>query len=764
MKKSSLVFNSSSRAMNTSVAGHQVSQSSRHKWNFAGSQTRRNSILVGGSNRKRNILDRNANQAPRKPVRVLDNDGNDVTPLPLYHAEPGDMPSKPGRFLDEIFSSSESDQLKSTSSFNMRSFGSFLGSSLPSSLSTTASMTKGTEDSVPKLDIPIIPPPPCGQRKRDNVKQHVTEEMLDDVVDVCLTETDTISLFDLPPLIFMSEDADDTKAIKERNLQYAELCKNRTGNDKYVERSMQTFSGAPKEKQIQTDKIVMVDEGTFATIWDIYDSFCDQNKNPESEKANNPETTVNTSKGHEKRGEKSSSTLSIGSTIGSLLEMETCSLNAESNPELIMLTESFQHSLLVMERSIVANLFQPKLAAYRQLPIIKDPDSTVKPETEEKSEEGEESSSSPTLERLWAFSCELTRGWNITCMVWNKENPDLLAVAYGDCDSTNQKPSLICCWSLKNPTWPERVFHCHSCVTSLDFSANNPSQLAVGMYDGTIAIYTVQSRNNIHCIANSSECSKRHLKPVWQVNWSKQEITLSGEDRVEALVAVSADGRITKWLLCSNGLECIDLMKLKKTKNSKKKAVESKKKTEHMGSALTPGLCMDFHPTDSSVYLVGTWEGLIQKCSVANCHNVLETYQNHFCPVNSIEWSPFSPDVFLSCSSDWTIQLWKQECLTPVLSFTSAQRAVYAVRWSPNWSTIFAAINGLQVEIWDLNLSILHPTIVHQAAPGVTVTSVLFSRGTDCVLVGDSEGQVTVYQLKNLSVGQGKQVTKAVNT
>lgn len=51
--------------------------------------------------------------------------------------------------------------------------------------------------------------------------------------------------------------------------------------------------------------------------------------------------------------------------------------------------------------------------------------------------------------------------------------------------------------------WPERVFHCHSCVTSLDFSANNPSQLAVGMYDGTIAIYTVQSRNNIHCIANS---------------------------------------------------------------------------------------------------------------------------------------------------------------------------------------------------------------------------------------------------------------------
>lgn len=48
--------------------------------------------------------------------------------------------------------------------------------------------------------------------------------------------------------------------------------------------------------------------------------------------------------------------------------------------------------------------------------------------------------------------------------------------------------------------------------------------------------------------------------------------------------------------------------------------------------------------------------------------------------------------------------------------------------------------------------------MVHHAAPGVKMTSLLFARGTDCVLVGDSDGQVTVYQLKNLRVGEGKQV------
>lgn len=51
--------------------------------------------------------------------------------------------------------------------------------------------------------------------------------------------------------------------------------------------------------------------------------------------------------------------------------MEMCgnSLNTETDPQLILLSESFQQSLLVMERSIVANIFQPKLAAYRQLHI-----------------------------------------------------------------------------------------------------------------------------------------------------------------------------------------------------------------------------------------------------------------------------------------------------------------------------------------------------------------------------------------------------------
>uniref|UniRef100_UPI0037E81242 dynein axonemal intermediate chain 4 n=1 Tax=Semicossyphus pulcher TaxID=241346 RepID=UPI0037E81242 len=769
-KKASLVLNSSSQVMSHSASGtFKFGLSSKNKWSLTGSLTRKGSILAGHRGSKLSVLD-DRSEVPNA-VQVLDDDGNDVTPLPLHQEEPGDK-FKQNKFLDEIFSSLRSDHLRSTSTFNLPT-----ASSPPSSM--RASMSKDSEDSV--LDIPTYPPAPfvlqqiffvafhtfifcvfCLSalpevpRKRDHVKQQVTEEMLDEIIDIMLTETDTFSLLDIPSTI-VSEDAEDAEAIEKENIQYAELCKNRVGNDKYVVRSTQTFNGASKDKQTQSDKIVMVDEGTFATIWDIYDSFCDKDKTTESEETDFPESTVNTSNGQEKRDVKSSScsTVTTGSTVSLLIETDKCrsGLNTEPDPQLIMLSESFQHSLSVMERTIAANLLQPKLAAYRQLPILDDPDNTVKPGTEEQSGQCEESSSSPTLEPLWSYGCELTRGRNITSMALNKANPDLLAVGYGDFESFNQKPGFICCWSPKNPAWPDRVLHCQSSVTSLDFSSKNPGLLAVGMYDGTVAIYTVTSTNTKPCIANSSECSGKHVHPVWQVSWTKQQMSLSGEDSVENIVSVSNDGRVSKWVLCSNALDCRDIMKLKRTQHLEKTE-------DTLLGIMTPGLCIDFHPKDSSVYLVGTHEGNIYKCSISNSQHFLVTYKKHFCPVHTIEWSPFSPDVFLSCSSDWTIQLWRQDLSTPVLSFTSTQTAVQTVRWSPNWSTVFGAIKEGQLEIWDLNSDILYPAIVHQAAAGVRFTSLQFPRGTDCVLVGDSDGQVTVYQIKNLSVGEGDQTDR----
>ncbi|XP_068596201.1 dynein axonemal intermediate chain 4-like [Brachionichthys hirsutus] len=525
--------------------------------------------------------------------------------------------------------------------------------------------------------------------------------MPDELVQIYLCETDTVTLLDVPNA-FVSEDADDADATRETADRHAETSKSGIPK-KCAWNSTQTSSEAPKNGAIQSDRIDVVDEaavdvhlsegrwvyaaqpqdgpngGTLATPWDIHDSFCDQKETLARREADRSESPAKTS---EQQTESSSNT----PDTASLTEMET------SEPQLFMKSESFTRNVIIMERSIILNNLRPTAG---------DPGRTP-----------EESSSSPTLEGLWAFSSKLTRTSSVTSAALNRQDPDILAVGYGD---FNRPPFLICCWSLKNQMRPRTVFHCHSCVTSLDFCANVPGLLAAGMYDGSVAVWDIGRQEEARF--PSSRCLKTHLRPVWQVKWTTQKSSSPAAESewVELFVSASADGTIAKWHFSGDGLHCIG--------------------------------------ADSSVYLLGTWDGLVHRGSL-NAQHFIHTYRKHTNTVNHIEWSPFCSDVFLSCSSDQTVRLWKQDLSTPVMSFTSTQTAVRAIRWFPKCSTIFAAINDRQLEIWDLKSSVKVPAIVRPAALGVKMTSLLFVGGTDCVLVGDSDGIVTVYRLENLNVGE----------
>ncbi|XP_028282954.1 dynein axonemal intermediate chain 4 [Parambassis ranga] len=759
-KKRTLVLKSSSRATNVSGA-HGVKQSFKHTNSVLFSTSRRSLTLGVGSK----VLEKSTTQTPRPAVRVFDKENNDVTPLPLYQADPGAAQAKASRFLtEEMFAGSASDQTTTIGSFSQAHSRSGLWSSRISSSSTLGSVTEEIEDIFAKRDLPISFP--VLKKKKDPVEECQTEEMLDEKKVVGLSETDTFSLLDIPSTS-VSVDADDAKAVIESNNQYVELCRSKAGYDKYVDRWMETVHGALKNKHVQCDRVFLVDAAVTVTPWDMYDTFCGTKQEeaavrPEPEKPAYVEAALDSSRAAS-RSLSVDSTVSTVSVSSSLRELEAIdsSGKTEADMQLIMMSEEFQHSLLVMERSILLNRFQPLLSAYRQLPVLQEPDSPERPEAEENIDGDTESAHRrPALQSLWVFSCELSRGRRISSMTWNKKYPDLLAVGYCESESGNQKPGLVCCWSLKNPTWPERIIHCDSPVTTLDFSASSPGQLAVGMHDGSIAIYNMQSQDTMSRFISTRECLNQHLGPVWQLKWTQQELSLTGDENEEALISVSADGRVSKWFVFNTGLDCIDLMKIKRIVNIKNKAGMSSavKTTESVLSSLTPGLCFDFHPTDSSIYMIGTWEGLIHKCSCTNTQQYLDTYRKHYCPVNCITWSPLNPDVFLSCSSDWTIQLWKQDHTNPVLGFTCAQKAVRDIKWSPKWATVFGAINDGQLEIWDLNASLLDPVVVKPAAPGVTMTSLLFTPKSNCVVVGDSVGQVTVYQLENLKVGESNQV------
>ncbi|XP_033007746.1 WD repeat-containing protein 78 [Lacerta agilis] len=717
----------------------------------------RRSILISSEGKS---FDRGSIASCRPLVQVYDDLGKDVTPRPLYQPEPSAAGPTPGPIhrqskilstqdfagaVPTEFLSSLSLQQASGTSISLagpfsRTYGS---SSITKSTTSTESMAEeiiepGSRHDMLASFIDV-------QVRREEVPEPLTKRDLEKRVDIFLTETETIWLFDMPT-VMLSTEAEEADSVRKKNIAYMELCKNRAGNDRYVNRMMQTIGGVPKTKEMQCDKIIMDDKEIMATNWDLYDSF-NALEAAIMEKTTRPLSVTSSKSTVYRERDRAMSVASVGreSTASSIIDLESVILSRiheeiEDHSEAILKSEKFNQDLFYMERVLMENIFQPKLAAYRQLPVLLEP--TVKSEhslsgfeeesIEEEEEEEEEDALSvrsslllefssgreeilpPYIEGLWTYACDLMRGNNVSCLAWNKVNPDLLAVGYGQFRFKEQKKGLACCWSLKNPTWPERVYQSPHGVTALDFSLANPNLLAVGLYNGTIAVYNVQTQHTTS-VLDTSESYDKHLGPVWQLRWVEQDRGITGEDKGEILVSISADGRVTKWFV-RKGLSCNDLMKLKRTASDKKKG-GAEKKSEALISRQAPGLSFDFHPKG---------------------------------PVYKIAWNPFSTEVFLSCSADWSIILWREDSVRPVLTFSSTSNVIYDIVWSPTSAYVFAAANETRVEIWDLSVSTLDPLIVHPATGTVKFTAVLFAKNADCLLIGDSEGSVTVYALRNM--------------
>ncbi|XP_072199367.1 dynein axonemal intermediate chain 4 [Excalfactoria chinensis] len=728
-------------------------------------------------------------------VRVFDDEGKDVTPHPLFHPDAKTAASKQSKFLVL------SDYLGATGSVFLpvhQSSGgddSFVapdsrmcgGSGVSKS---TESMLGGIAEPGSQQDTAVSLPDV--QVRQEEIKEQLTEEDLDKRVDIYLTETETLCMLDLPPIV-MSVESEDATRVLERNKIYADICKNRPGNDRFVEKMMQTINGAAKNKKVQCDKIIMEDKGIVVTSWDFYNSYNASQVEPtsEAEGSRAPAEKWSTSSMTEEqdtpaaaeRGSITSTSILESAGLARAHEEEKCHMEAT------LRSENFQQDLFFMERILMENIFQPKLAAYRQFPVLIDPvvtsgaDNTLGAIQEAEQEEHDkekmdkkeqketlsdpsilseldktsEEMVPPSLKQLWSYRCGLTHQHNVSSMAWSKVNLDLLAVGYGAFDFKEQKEGLACCWSLKNPMWPERSFQCEHGVTTLDFSMAIPNLLAVGMYSGIIVVYNVQSSDST-TVFHSGECSAKHTGPVWQLKWVQWDIGTTEGIKRERLISISADGRITQWLI-QEGLGAIDLMKIKRTRSKKKNLPgEKERESETPISQWAAGMCFDFHPKDTYLYLAGTEEGLIHKCSRSCNKQFLKTYRGHKGPVYKVTWNPFATDMFLSCSADWSVILWHQNSQMPILTFTSTTTVVHDIMWSPKSTFIFAAASESKVEIWDLSVSILDPAITRFANPEAKFTSILFAKNTDCLLVGDSRGEVSVFELQNLAASSCTEV------
>lgn len=73
------------------------------------------------------------------------------------------------------------------------------------------------------------------------------------------------------------------------------------------------------------------------------------------------------------------------------------------------------------------------------------------------------------------------------------------------------------------------------------------------------------------------------------------------------------------------------------------------------------GSTLAFHPSETNIFLVGTEEGRIYKCSTAYTSIFLTQTEAHYMPVQQIEFNKYDLSVYASCSSDWRVKIWEDE-------------------------------------------------------------------------------------------------------
>lgn len=591
------------------------------------------------------------------------------------------------------------------------------------------------------------------EKKVEEQKFEPSDKWLNKIISLKISETETFTVLHIPGHQVWEEDEETVEEVTAQNEAYRNCLERHKEKDKFFERHAQTFNNTNRFKEIQALPPTMCDTGAQITTWDIFDSYNDDEE--EENKDDQGFATVSVTAEGGSSGDKGPGASAVGAStqVGSESHVGSSSsgpgaqkagvLNVATPFERILRSPSFKNRLDVVEQAIIQKNLHNEQLLFRNHAAAIDPDSgeSIAQEGTEVDKDGKPLAPA-RLAHLWTFVCPLSAKQNISCMCFNKQNQDLLAVGYGGFKFGNDETGNVMFWSLKNPHFPQKVIKTKFGVTSLDFSSEHPHLLAIGLYDGSVAVYDIRDENDKPTL-ESQHATGKHSEPVWGVKWVAKEVNKEQQQ----LISISTDGSVQQWSM-KKGLVPHPLMQLKRIPN-KEKLVSS-----HMEgiSREASGLCFDFPVDDSTQYFAGTEGGIIHKCSVSYNEQTLENFYGHTGPVYKVKASPFNSDAFLSASADWTCALWSQRSVKPLHVFQSGNDYMMDIEWSPNNSCVFGAVSrDGRVEVWDLNFTRLDPVIKHQV-DDKTLSSVLFAPNAPVILTGASDGTIDVYRISGVEL------------
>lgn len=569
--------------------------------------------------------------------------------------------------------------------------------------------TINTEEGYPPADVEVDQAPSAFYLPKERqLMSHPPE------IFVCLKETETVYLFDLPSFSFDKGTSDGTKA-EEENEFYQFITVGKGRNRKMVCEETQTRQTVSQSRHTLAVRPKKKNAAAFASVWDMHDTYAQLALTKEEEEEDEM--------------------VMYQSAAAYLLRkkrLRAAKKRAKTFNELA-LTPQFNDAVLLTERVLASKEYAQAQKKFRGLVSV-DPLSpdliyiySMKP--------------------LWTFECAETINRPITSISFNLKNPNILAVGHGKFGYAEQLKGVVAIWCTKNPCKPERLYRFNDPITSVAFSQKHPNWLACGFANGDVCILDVTSYT-IKMIAKSKRDTNPGFEPIWVSNWC------SLERHNEFVITAGQDGRISRFTSTkTHDFICTPMMRIS-TVEGKMKGLETTKACLKVDVPITrypAALCMKWHPTIGHVYLVGTDEGCIHKCSTHYLNQHMDVFRAHAGPVYGMEYSPFMNTLLVSCGADNAIRLWMED-MDDVIMTLNCPAAVYGIAFCPINATIIISVSGNVLSVWDLRRKTHIPCAEYTFPGNVVLTYIKFSASGDNVFVGDSCGRVHTFHLEDTPI------------
>ncbi|XP_050295299.1 dynein axonemal intermediate chain 4-like [Anthonomus grandis grandis] len=535
-------------------------------------------------------------------------------------------------------------------------------------------------------------------------------------VSLILSETNTNFILDIPSCTAL-KDTEEGDLVEQLNQEYEYLTEGKGRNRKVVNAEAQTVHILKKSRNTEAEFVQTINRKAFASNWEMFDTFY-------NEKDNETEPTDNDS--------NESDEDTVVNQTPSAYSIDSYRMPADEKQIIkLMKNPKFQEAVCVIERLLANNCFNEQQKRFRGL---SDP-SPFREDIEYKYR----------LDLLWTFANSYTKGRCVTALEWNPSNKDLIAVGYGKFYFSDNLPGMVMVWNIKNPVQPERTYNFPDSVTTLSFSTKDPNMLCVGFYNGYVCVINIASR-----VLNVLAENVPSFEAVWSVVWRANMDTTKG---TEQICAASDDGRVIFYTIENTKLlQAQQMMRVAKA-DGKLKGYNTMRKCSNLNipvSRYAGARFIRWHPDDPNIYLVGTNEGVVHKCSTNYLNQHLDLFLAHDGPINDLKYSPFSKKIYATCGDDWHLRIWAEGISEPLHELFVTMMSVQAMDWSPTHSTILATIYGKTILLWDFQRKVWKPQSETQSPTGSRNTIVQFIDSGRCLVVGDIDGNVHVFSLEDM--------------